>query len=266
MKLSLVTPVLALALITGCGQSASDPAPAPPPVSAEPAPAPTAPPEKPVRTFVEKRALSTTPHDLVVDPEFQSLWTPLDETGYGLYEAYVEEGERDVRFEPSTPTTAGGAVLTVRPVAGGEARLTMTVTGGAGPLTARVWVSAPPGGRTPEVQLASLYDNKAIQLEPVAGSEKTLGGVTWVELRGASAEAMPGQLYLVGVTRGAGETRFHAPEVLSGAIPKVARSHVARTPLRAPSAATVRAARAFEAMRASHVTFSPPPRPPLRRR
>lgn len=261
MKLSLLTPFVALALIAGCGQSASEPSTPPPPGSPEPAPAPAAEPDKPIRTFVEKRALSTTPHDLVVDPEFQSLWTPLDETGYGLYEAYVEEGDRDVRFEASTPTRAGGAVLTVRPPASGEARLTMTVTGGAGPLTARVWVSAPPGGRTPEVQLASLYDNKAIQLEPVAGSEKTLGGVAWVELRGASTEAMPGQLYLVGITRGDGPTRFHAPEVLSGAIPKAARSRVALAPLRAPSAATARAARAFEALRASHVTFSLPPSP-----
>jgi hypothetical protein len=264
MKLNAIPLALALSVLVACGdQEAVAPGAAPPPTDA-PAPPPTRAPGAPTRTLVTKRAVSTDPHNLVVDPEMQSLWTPLDETGFGIYEAFVQDGERDVRFVSQAPTGPGGAVLTMRPAAGGEATLTMTVQGGKGPLSARVWVAPPAGGRAPEVQLASLYDGRAIFLEPVQGSERTIDGVRWVELRGATTDDMPGMLYLVAVTRGAGETRVHAPEVLTDAIPKAAKTvAVARAPLRAASARTLDAARSFSALRASHVTMSaPPPRSP----
>ncbi|MCA9586615.1 MAG: hypothetical protein KC657_14765 [Myxococcales bacterium] len=253
---------LVLTILVACGdQEASAPVVTPPPTDT-PAPAPPAAPGAPVRTLVTKRAVSTHPHNLVVDPEMQSLWTPLDESGFGIYEAFVQDGERDVRFVAETPTGPGGAVLTMRPTAGGEATLTMTVQGGKGPLSARVWVAAPADGRAPEVQLASLYDGRAIFLDPVQGSERAIDGVRWVELRGATTEDMPGVLYLVAVSRGAGETRVHAPEVLTDAIPKIAKGAApARTTLGRASARTLGAARRFSALRAAHVTMSAPPRP-----
>ena len=261
MKLSLVSAALAalsLSALVGCSDDPSAPqAPAPTPAATEAPPPPAR-----ARALVTKRPMATSPENLLVDPHFQSLWTPLDETGFGIYEAFVQDGTRDVEFRPVTPAGPGEAVLTVSP-GGGGATLTMTVVGGKGPISARVWVAYEK--TAPEIELVSLYEQRAIILQPEEASRTTVDGKSYVRFSGASATDMPGALYFVATVRGA-PARFVAPEVTADGLGQGAKSAIGTAPaLRAPSERARAAAERFERLRAAHVTMSAPPAPRLLR-
>jgi hypothetical protein len=225
----------------------------------------TRPPDPPpaVRVLVEKKPTSTPPQNLVVDPDFQSLWTQLDETGFGLYEAFVYDESGEVpgggaRFLAQTPAGPSASVLSVTPRK--EATLTMTVRGGKGPLTASVWVSTKDSKTLPEVSVVSLYDSSAIVLRPDDATHRDEGGLSWVQWRGTTTEALPGQLYFTATVTSS--VSFVAPQVMSEALAST-RSNSA--PSRA-SAASLRAARRFETWRAKHFTMLPPRMKPAPRR
>jgi hypothetical protein len=259
MKLSLFPLLLSTALFA----CSSDPAPDAPPNVAAPT-ATTDPPTAapPTRKLVTKPLAATPAENLLVDPEFQSLWAPIDETGFGIYESFVQDGSYAVRFEPRTPKGAGLSVLSVDPSAAG-ATLSMTVIGGKGPLAVRVWVAAPKG-KEPSIELASLYDDTAVTLAPDEATRTKIDDVEWVEMTGTSAGDMPGMLYFVATVNE--PARFHAPRVTSAALPpkNALPSHAlvtARPSMHAPSSRAVNAARAAERLRSRYVTMSPPPAP-----
>jgi hypothetical protein len=257
MKLALIH---ALALASTClALACGDDAPA------EPLPEPAAPAEEttkpPARTLVEKSVLATSPENLVVDPDFQSLWTPIDQTGYGIYESFVQDGEGEVQLAPITPAGASAAVLSVTPSGQTRAYLVMTVIGGKGPLSARVWVSFADGADPPDVEVASLQTQRGIVLEAEPSTETRVGGTRWVRMSGAITSDLPGLLYVVGSVRGT-PARFLAPEVTSDALAGLGRSVVASSAARASTPAAIEAARRFARFRDAHVTMAPPPRPP----
>ncbi|MBX3187288.1 MAG: hypothetical protein KF819_09740 [Labilithrix sp.] len=251
MKLSLARSCLLLSTVAllACGDD--PPAPEPPPVASPPA---AVSPPPPARTLVAKAPAPTAADNLVTDPQFQSLWTPLDETGFGIYEAFVQDGEHGVEIRAATPAGPGAAVLTVDPA--GVASLTMMVVGGKGALSARVWVSVAEGSKLPELELISMYTQESLVLEPEEGSRTTIDGRSYVRLSAVSAEDLPGRLYLVASVR-AKDTRFVAPEVRSASLAKAMSSKPA---LRSKASARARsAAESFERLRAKLVTMSPPP-------
>ena len=245
------------ALGAGCGRTEAEAATSAPAPTPTPTPTPTngsAPP----RSLIEKPTMPTSPENLVVDPELQSLWTPVDETGFGIYEAGVDQATASARFEPETPAGPGVAVVTVTP-AGASPTLVATVTGGAGPLTASVWVSVPIDGSAPKVELASLYDQTSVRLKPDASSARVVGGAPWVRFTGVSADAMPGALYLVVTLEGKKPVRLATPEVLSA---KLKGARVREPEPRQPATPTaIHAARTLEALRAAHLLMAGPPRP-----
>lgn len=260
MKLSFL-PVLSLSLSVALVACSSDPAPDDRgPTTAAPTATTDTPPGPPARKLVTKRIAPTTAENLLVDPEFQSLWSPLDETGFGIYESFVQDGTHAVRFEPRTPVGPGFAVLSVDPSDAG-ATLTMTVLGGRGPLSVRVWVAAPKG-KVPSVELVSLYDDTTVILSPNESTRTKIDDVEWVELAGTSAGDMPGMLYFVATVNAA--TRFLAPSVTSAALPPknaLPSRSLAVATMGTPSSRAASAARAFERLRSRYVTMSSPPRP-----
>lgn len=248
--------LVVVAALAGCGKTAeaegAPPAPAPTPTTA---PIPT--PSAATRALVEKPTTPTSPENLVVDPELQSLWTPVDETGFGIYEAGVDQATASARFEPETPAGPGVAVITATPT-GAAPTLVATVTGGAGPLTASIWVSVPIDGAAPKVELASLYDQTSVRLKPDPASARVVGGAPWVRFTGVSADAMPGALYLVVSLEGKKPVRVATPEVLSAKLPS---ARLREPDPRQPATPTaIRAARTLEALRAAHLTMAAPPR------
>lgn len=261
MKLSLLSllPCLSLTLLA----CSSDPAPEGRPPPSVPPTATEEPPQgPPARKLVEKRLAPTPAENLLIDPEFQSLWTQLDETGYGIYESFVQDGSHAVRFEPRTPVGPGFAVLSVDPTAA-DGTLTMTVLGGPGPLAVRVWVAAAKG-HEPSIELVSLYEDTSVPLSPIESSRTKIGDVEWVELGGTSAGDLRGTLYLVATATV--PTRFLAPRVTSSALPPKnalpSRATVDRpSTMRAPSTRATNAARALERLRSRYVTMGPPPSP-----
>lgn len=260
MKLSLL-PALSLLLLACSSDPSAD---APGPTTTAPTATVDPPAGPPARKLVTKSFASTPAENLLVDPEFQSLWAPIDETGFGIYESFVQDGSYAVRFEPQTPKGPGFAVLSVDPSAAG-ATLTMTVLGGKGPLTVRVWTAAEKG-KEPSVELVSLYDDTSVALSPDESTRTKIGDVEWVELTGTSQGDMPGMLYLVGTIDAA--VRLHAPRVTSAALPPKnalpSRALVeARPSMKTPSRRSLNAARALEALRSRYVTRSLPP-PPAR--
>lgn len=266
MKLSLLPSLLLLASLTmACG---NDPGAAPAAVTPTPSgtATTTTPPSgtPPVRTLTTTSMLRTNPANLVVDPEFQSLWKPLDESGYGLYEAYVDAGKAGVAFTASTPVGPSKAVLSVVPTStGGPATLTMVVQGGGGPFAVRVWVGTTKG-TAPTVELLALNDNLALPL--VAETERTvLGDTTWVEYRATNATPLMGTLYLSATVPAGTEASFVAPEVLSGAI-ATTKSHGPARALVRPADNARKAAQTLESIRRAHVVMAPPPRMSFRTR
>lgn len=259
MKLSLL-PVLTLSFaLFACSSDPAPDGPAPPQAGAPSASTDPAPKAPPARTLVTKRLAPAPAENLLVDPEFQSLWSPIDETGFGIYESFVQDGDYAVRFEPRTPIGPGFAVLSVNP-SGGDATLTMTVLGGKGPLSVRVWVAAPKN-EMPTVELVSLYEDSSVTLAANESTRSKIGDIEWVEMTGTSAGDMPGLLYLVATVNKA--ARFLAPRVTSVALPPTSamatRSIVDRpASMGVPSSRAVNAARALERMRARYVTMSDP--------
>jgi hypothetical protein len=239
----------------GCGPSEiAQPTPAPPPGATAPPLAPPAGP--PARTLVDKPTMGTSLANLVNDPDFQSLWTPLDETGFGLYEAFLEDGKSEVRFVADSPRGPGAAVLTVKPSS--TARLTMMVMGGRGPLTAEIWVADRGGSVTPEI--VSLFEARELPLVPVVEDARTVDGVRFVPYRRVIDRDLPGRLYLSVSISGAGGALLTGPEVVAKT---AASGHRVRSvqPERGPGAATAAAMR-FEALRNKLVSHAgAPPRP-----
>lgn len=249
--------LLALASLA-CGRTETEaPAVAPPPPgtsTSPPQPAATA----PLRTLTSKPALSTRADNLVVDPEMQSLWTALDETGFGIYESFVDQGRAEARFLAESPAGPGVAAVAVKPLGTSEATLVLLVTGGSGPLAASVWVAAPEGATPPVVELSSLYEQDSVRLVADPTSAKELGGTRFVSYRATVTRDMPGQLYLTAAFRGSSAITFVAPQVVPAA--KDERGSAIRA--RRTDAAT-RGARRLEDFRARHLVLAAPPRPPL---
>jgi hypothetical protein len=255
MKLSLL-PLLSLTLLACSSDPASDAPSAPTPAATTTTETPPA--NAPARKLVTKRIATTPAENLLVDPEFQSLWAPLDETGFGVYESFVEDGKHGVRFEARSPAGPNAAVLSVEPNEIG-ATLTMTVLGGKGPLSLHVWVAAAKGDE-PRIELLSLYDDTAVTLAPNESTRTKIDDAEWVELTGTSTGDMPGMLYLVATTNK--PARFLAPRVLSSALPpKTALP--SRSITTAPSVRATNAARAFQRLRSRYETKSAPPRPSI---
>ncbi len=187
MKLATTIATALTLLACACGdQEAARPVAA---AVAPPGDAPTAdaapPPPPPLRTLIKKPAMTTSTENLVTDPEFQSLWTAIDETGFGIYEAYATDADAQVQFSAVTPAGVGAAAATITPQ-NGQAALTMIVVGGKGPLSASVWIAAS-AAEPPHVQLASLFDNSMVSLTPDPASTRTIGEVKYVAARRVGA-------------------------------------------------------------------------------
>jgi hypothetical protein len=259
MKTTLGICVTLAILSAACGdeeKGKSVTAPGPAPVSTQTEPPPTT---APARRLVTKTAMTTSTENLVTDPDFQSLWTALDETGYGIYESYAIDARAEVRFVPQSPVGPEGAALSVT-ADGADASITMMVLGAKGPLAASLWVSASEG-EEPEVQIAALYDSTMVSLTPDTAAAQTHGGVRWVPYRATLAQDLPGTIYFSITPTGKKAFTIVAPEVRPAAQQD---RHRARRVVPA-TRAVLRGIRALEAVRASHQTMSLPPRVGLKK-
>jgi hypothetical protein len=260
MKPLTLIPSLFLGFVVACG---GDETHAPPPSSPAPAvtvdvaPTASAPVTPPARTLTTKRLMPTRPDNLVVDPQFQSLWTEIDATGFGIYEAFVTEGTSEARALAETPVGPGAVVLTLTP-GSSDISMVMSVMGGKGPFEASIWVSVAEGAKKPAIEVASQYEDASIVLEADPKSQQTIGGATYVAYRGTSTEDLAGGLYLVATPKDTSPLKFVAPEVVAVDSQKSVR-RANSAPLVRPSASAVRSMRTFKAWRERHQTMSPPP-------
>lgn len=251
----LAVALLALAALA-CGRTESEPPAVTPTPSGTtpPPPPPTA--TAPLRTLTTKPPTPTRTDNLVVDPEMQSLWTALDETGFGIYESFVDKGRAEARFLAESPAGPGVAGVSIKPNGTSEATLVLLVTGGSGPLAASVWIAAPEGAPPPVVELSSLYEQDSVRLVADPASAKDVGGTKFVAFRASVPRDMPGQLYLTAAFRGSSAVTFVAPQV----VPASKDEHGPSTRARRTDAAT-HAARRLEDFRARHLVLAGPPRP-----
>jgi hypothetical protein len=259
MKLSLLFPAILLAAACGSTENGPPAPPGPPPPAStdNPPPPPPPPPGGPARTLVDKPIMPTSPDNLVNDPEFEGLWKPLDQTGFGIYESYVESGKAEVRFAPTTPVGPGFAVVKVT-----AGSVLLNVTGGHGPFEASVWVAAQkPDDVT--LELASYIDDTTVTLQPVTADARDVGGVHWVPYRARAEQDLGGAVALV-VTVPTAAVDLVAPEVLAPA-PQHAPRPFALVPAQHLSASTRAKLEAFGAWRAAHTTTRRPPRPKVPR-
>jgi len=235
MKLSLIAAASLAALSTlaaACGTTGEDPVVRKPPTTTTP---PTETPVATPRKLVDGTALATTPVNLIADPGFGL--TGDESGGYGSFLAFYEDGGGEQLDLASTldsrsPAGFGGNVALVKPAGATDSASepVMALTsfpGGAGPFRAQVWVSHSDVAGNPTESVAtdatgiraSVADESpegdAVDLAPVEGSTRKVGGRTWVLLRGEIGKPLTyGGFFMVRTGTGGGQFHLAAPEVV----------------------------------------------------
>ena len=236
MKLSLIsaaTAVVLAALATGCGASEADKGEGGPP------PADTAPPpaNAPVRQLVDGKALSTSPVNLLADPGFSLVGR---QQGYGSFLAFYDGGQRQFELaatlDSRSPAGFGGAVALVRPDKATDKKsqpviLLTSFLGGKGPFHAKLWVSksnvrgepvdTPTDGSAVKASImdGSPEANDAFDLEADPAATRTIGGRTWILLRGDVTKPLENAgFFVVRTGSSGGHIHLAAPEVTSDEI------------------------------------------------
>lgn len=237
MKLSLIAAASLAALSSlavACSTTSDDPVlRKPPAATTPPAEAPVATPRK----LVDGTALSTTPVNLIADPGFGL--TGDEAGGYGSFLAFYEDGGGSGQFELAatldsrSPAGFGGNVGLVKPegasdTASAPVLVLAAFPGGAGPFRAQVWVSHSDVAGKPTEAVAvddtgvrasvaeETPEGDAIDLSLVEGSTRTVGGRTWVLLRGEIQKPLTyGGFFIVRTGTGGGQFQVAAPEVVA---------------------------------------------------
>lgn len=254
MKLSLVTAAAAavLAVLTaGCGTSDADKG------EGGPKPADTTSPANdsaPVRQLVDGKALSTSPVNLLPDPGFSLVGR---EQGYGAFLAFYDGGWRQFEFathlDSRSPAGFGGAVALVRPDKATNTKsegviLLTSFLGGNGPFHAKVWASKstvkgepvdiPTDGSAVKASVmeGSPEADDAFDLEVDPTATRTVGGRTWILLRGDITNPLAnGAFFVVRTGTKGGHIHLAAPEVTSDevVVGQAVKSRTHLTPARA---------------------------------
>ena len=233
MKLSLITAATAAVLgcfAAGCGTSEADKGEGGPKPAETTTPASSA----PARQLVDGKALSTSPVNLLADPGFSLVGR---EQGYGSFLAFYDGGQRlfelATTLDSRSPAGFGGAVALVRPDNATDTKsqaviLLTSFLGGRGPFHAKIWVSksnvrgepvdVPTDGSAVKASImeGSPDSNEAFDLEVDPAATRTIGGRTWVLLRGDVPKPLEsGGFFVVRTGTHGGHIHLAAPEVTS---------------------------------------------------
>lgn len=235
MKLSLIAVgVASLSLLAvGCGTTDDGLSKPQPPAAVEPGPTEPAPGAPAPRKIVEGRALPTSTVNLIADPGFALVG---QQAGFGSFLAFEEDSfsplELATTVDSRSPAGFGGSVALVRPdgatnKTSAPILLLTSFQGGKGPFHAKVWVSRSSLSGKPSTLsidgrgiVASIADETpdgdAVDLTPVEGSTRTVGGRTWTLLRAEITKPLAyGGFFIVHTGTGGGQFHVAAPEIVA---------------------------------------------------
>lgn len=232
MKLSLIFAASIASFAVACGTS-DEPAPNNAPPTEQPPP--EQPPQNaPGRQLIEGKQLPTSPVNLIADPGFGLA---ADQGGYGSFMAFYEGGyeqiELDTKIDSRSPAGFGGAVALVRPSGATDKKsepvvLLTSFLGGAGPFHAQLWASKsdvkgnpvdlPTDGSAIKVTVADGDPDvgESFDLKPVEGSNRTIGGRTWVLFKADVTKPLTsGGFFMIRTGEKGGFIHLAGPEVTS---------------------------------------------------
>jgi hypothetical protein len=228
LRLSLPASLSILAL--ACGTT-DDSIPPPPTTPADTGSAtqPPAPPQK--RTLVDGSQLATSPVNLLFDPGFSLV--NIGESSYGMWlDQSLTQGGLTTTLDSRSPAGFGGGVgLFQADGATNKESLDLLFVapfqGGDGPFHAQVWVSKSDIGGKPVAFTADAKsitaslsqdgpNGDAVDLKPVDGANKTVGGRTWVLLQADYPQPLPyGGYFLIHTGGNGGRWHVAAPSVVA---------------------------------------------------
>ncbi len=223
--------VLASVAVVACGDDGA-PAPTPTPSATVPENPPPAPTTTTKRTLVEGKLVPTAPKNLLLDPGFSLTEQGGQITGafLALFEANQDQATVTTRVDSTSPAGFGGGVLTAKdPKATDEKSRSLQLiagfTGGPGPFTASVWVSAIDAAGTPRAFpddgggfAAVVFDSSqatAGTLKRDPAKTKTVGNRVWAYYSGTWTKPLVGGgLFSITTGTKGGGFELAAPEVV----------------------------------------------------
>ncbi|MEO7095529.1 MAG: hypothetical protein ABI175_19895 [Polyangiales bacterium] len=261
-------------LAIGCGGSSSTPNPL---SDASPPPAPTStadtgtppPPPAPVRALKTGNLLPTPAHNLLLDPNFAQ-----DPLGWGHFYCFYEASlssvvEFGLRTDSASPGGVSAPIVVVKDPTATDARskglrMISSISGGPGPYSARVWLSAsdiagnptelPEGGATVAVTTTAVT-----KTFDIARTETlVIGDRTWVLFSATIADTLTaGGFFQIHLGKQGGGFRITAPELVPAALGPVSPKSFVKPALARPPTADERAA--IDAYRRLPVALMAPP-------